>query len=431
MKKLTVVILILLYAGSAWSQTSKDCEPLDVYVRSAKIYTQQRIPDYNQAQKQLSRAIECYPSAVEPQYILAKIQYQKRMYDQFLASAKSIDTLDTAKRYTDSVWQMRRAAWGELFNRGVDSLKASNRVDSLKFAAQQEGNTTAFDSLNNLGRHYLEAAKTLFLFSLEMDSSRSEPYQNLGVLDVRLQNWEDALRWYRQALMTKPGDVDLLRNLVSLNMRLERNDSAMQYLRVLLEQSPDDLEALTNKAAIFAAMGMPDSANMVFEEIITKDPNNKPVLFNLGMTQVQSAQNYMEQEERYIKQANDYSNEYNALAGQGASESKLTAARKRHQDALASWKEVSTHSKESWSHASGMFERLASLDSTDHEAFYYWGLSQFWQKHYDSALVPLERAVALNPGYCDAWQLLTYTYKGVKNEAKATEAQQRFDSCGK
>lgn len=431
MKKLMVAVLILLWAGSAWAQTKKECEPLDVYVRSAKIYTQQRIPDYNQAQKQLSKAIECYPTATEPQFILAKIQWNKRMFDQFLATAKSIDSLDTAKRYTDSVWAMRRAAWGELFNKGVDSLKASNRIDSLKFLAEQAGNTVAFDSLTNVGRHYLEAAKSLFMFSLQMDSSRSEPYQNLGVLDVRLQNWEDALRWYREALLTKQGDVDLLRNLVSLNMRLNRNDSAMQYLRLLLEQSPDDLEALTNKAAIYAALGMPDSANMVFEEIITKDPNNKPVLFNLGMTQVQSAQSYMEQETRYTKQANQYSDEYNSLAGKGGSEAKLSEVRKRHRDAVASLKEASTHSAEAWSHASGMFERLSSLDSTDREAFYYWGLSQFGQKHYDSAAVPLERAVALDPGYCDAWQLLYYTYDRLKESDKAVGAKQKLDSCGK
>jgi len=430
MKKCVLILLAILMATPAWGRNDNDCQPLDVYVRSAKIYLQQKIPDFTAAQKQLDRAIECYPDAPEPQFILSKVYYRKRMYEQLLALSKSLDTLDTEKKFTDSTWQMRRAAWGELFNMGVDSLKASNRLDSLRVAAQQDEDLPRYDSLTNLGRHYLEAAKSLFLFALRMDSSRSEPYQNLGVIDVRLQNWEDALEAYRNALEAKPGDMDLIRNLMSLNLRLEKYDSAMQYVRELLTGNPDDLEALTNKAAIYANMGFPDSANMVFEEIIAKDPNNKPVLFNLGMTQVQSAQDYATQEKRYTQQANDFAEEYNALAAKNAPEKELKAVRKKQSDAVTSLQEAISLRKEAWSKASGMFERLAGLDSTDTEALYYWGLSQFYQDHYDSAAAPLERAVRIDSAYCPAWKLLSYTYPRLGQADKAVEAKQAMEANG-
>jgi Tfp pilus assembly protein PilF len=432
MKRLGILLFVLIAAEAAEAQKSNDCQPLDVYVRSAKVYlVQQTIPDFNAAQKQLDKALECYPEAAEPRFILAKIYYRKRFYDKFLDLARALDTLDTQRHFVDSAWEMRRAAWGELFNRGVDSLKASNKQDSLRAEAQAAGDNALYDSLTNQGRRYLEGAKRLFQFALDMDSSRSEPYQNLGVIDVRLQNWDEALVWYRQSLDTKPGDVDLIRNLMSLNMRLDRLDSAMHYTRVLLEANPDDLEALTNKAGLYARLGFPDSANLVFEEIIAKDPNNKPVLFNLGMTKVQTAQTYMEEKKRFAQDANQFAEAYNKLVADNAAKSKLDAARQKQQDALASLKDASTHAEESWTQASGLFERLAALDSTDYEAMYYWGLSQFWLEHYADAEGPLSSAVTLNSEYCPAWQILSYTFARLGKADKAVEARQKFESCGK
>jgi len=432
MRKLSILFLILIWAASAQAgKDDNDCQPLDVYVRSAKVYlVQQTIPDFNAAQKQLDKALECYPDAAEPRFILSKIFYRKRFYDKFLDLARALDSLDTERKYIDSVWDMRRAAWGELFNRGVDSLKASNKLDSIRAEAQASGDNALFDSLTNQGRRYLESAKHLFMFSLDMDSSRSEPYQNLGVIDVRLQNWDEALVWYRRSLEAKADDPDLIRNLMSLNMRLERLDSAMHYARRLLESNPDDLEALTNKAGLYAKMGFPDSANMVFEEIISKDPSNKPVLFNLGMTKIQSAQTYMEEKKRFVQQANEMAEAYNKLVAEGASESKRKGARQKQEDALASLKDATTHAEESWSQASGLFERLATLDSTDYEAYYYWGLSQFWMEHYDQAESPLEFSVELNADYCPAWQILSYTYARLGKADKAVEARQKFEGCG-
>lgn len=432
MRKLSTLIFILMFAGSVQAGKSEnDCQPIDVYVRSAKVYlVQQTIPDFNAAQKQLDKALECYPDAAEPRFILAKIYYRKRFYDKFLDLSRALDTLDTERRYIDSVWEMRRAAWGELFNRGVDSLKASNKLDSLRAAAQATGDNTLFDSLTNQGRRHLESAKRLFMFSLDMDSSRSEPYQNLGVIDVRLQNWDEALVWYRRSLEAKEGDPDLIRNLMSLNMRLERLDSAMHYARVLLSTNPNDLEALTNKAGLYARQGFPDSANLVFEEIIAKDPSNKPVLFNLGMTKIQSAQTYMEEKKRFVQQANQMAEAYNQLVAQSASASKLKSARQKQEDAMASLKDATTHAEESWGQASGLFERLATLDSTDFEAYYYWGLSEFWLEHYDVASRSLESSVQLNAGYCPAWQILSYAYARLNRADQAVEARQRFEGCG-
>jgi tetratricopeptide (TPR) repeat protein len=275
----TAIMVGLLCAQGALATSPNDCQPLDVYMRSAKIYmgAQGAIPDFKSAQKQLDKAIECYPTTLEARFLLSKIMWNKRLYDQFLDLARALDTLDHQRQFMDTIWQMRRAAWGELFNKGVDSLKASNQIDLDRAKAQESGAHAEFDSLTNVGRRYLESAKGLFLASLDMDSSRSEPYQNLGVIDVRLQNWNDALVWYRKSLATKPTDPDLMRNMVSLNLRLDQQDSALHYVHAILLAQPDDLEQLTNLAGLYAKKGFADSANLVFEEIIAKDPNNKRI----------------------------------------------------------------------------------------------------------------------------------------------------------
>jgi tetratricopeptide (TPR) repeat protein len=401
-------------------------------MRSAKIYmgAQQKIPDFKSAQKQLDKAIECYPDAAEARYLLSIIFYKKRLYSDFLELAQSLDTLDVERRHIDTVWEMRRAAWGELFNKGVDSLKASNDVDVERAEAQAAGNTELLDSLTNTGRRYLESAKGLFLASLEMDSSRSEPFQNIGVITVRLQQYDEALVWYRKSLEVKPGDPDLMRNMVSLHRREGNLDSSLSYVKAILEVEPDDIEQLTNEAGLYAEMGMTDSANVVFEKIISQDPNNQPVIFNLGMTRVECAQTASEDIQRFSAQANEYTQEYNKLAKGGASESKLKPVKQKRDDAMTSLKEAMAISSECWNQARGLFERLSGLDSTDYQAHYFWGMSLFWLEQYDSSLVPLQRAVELKSDYCEAWQVLKFAAARAGDTDLAMTADTELKNCG-
>jgi tetratricopeptide (TPR) repeat protein len=432
MRRYVIAVLLVLWgADGARAEQPGDCQPLDVYMRSAKIYmgAQQKIPDFKSAQKQLDKAIECYPTAVEARFLLSKIMWNKRLYDQFLELARALDTLDVHRQFIDTVWQMRRAAWGELFNKGVDSLKASNAIDLERAKAQEASEAVAFDSLTNVGRRYLESAKGLFLAALDMDSSRSEPYQNLGVIDVRLQNWDDALVWYRKSLETKPDDPDLMRNMVSLNLRRDDMDSARHYVDAILKVQPDDLEQLTNLAGIYSKQGFADSAHQVFELIIQKDPNNKSVLFNLGIAQVQAAQQYAEQIQRYSKQANEYTAQYNKLAAAGPSK-QLDEIKSKRDDAIRSLQETQSLSKDAWGQSAGMFERLAGLDTTDYEANYFWGMSLFWLQKYDAALPPLQHAVALKPDYCEAWQIYYFAATRANQPDVAARAKEKFDACG-
>jgi tetratricopeptide (TPR) repeat protein len=399
-------------------------------LRSPTPSGQQKIPDFKSAQKQLDKAIECYPDAAEAHYLLSIIFYKKRMYSDFLELAKALDTLDVQSKHADTVWEMRRAAWGELFNKGVDSLKASNDVDIKRIEADAAGNTALYDSLTNTGRRYLESAKGLFLASLEMDSSRSEPFQNIGVITVRLQQFDEALVWYRRSLEVKPGDPDLMRNMVSLHRREGNLDSSLFYVKSILEAEPDDIEQLTNEAGLYAEMGYPDSANIVFEKIIAKDPDNKPVLFNLGTTQVQAAQSYADQIQRYSAQANEYTQEYNKLAKEGASDAKLKPLKQKRDDAIANLKDANANSEEAWNQARGIFERLSGLDSTDYEAHYFWGMSLFWVEDYNDALGPLQRAVELKSDYCAAWQVLKFAAARAGQTDLATQADAELKNCG-
>lgn len=432
MLKYAIVLVVALASAGVRAETPADCQPLDVYMRSAKIYmgAQQKIPDFKAAQKQLDKAIECYPTAVEARFLLSKIKWNKRLLADFLELARQLDTLDKNRQFMDTVWQMRRAAWGDLFNKGVDSLKASNDIDLQRDSARLAGQSVLFDSLTSVGRRKLESAKGLFLAALEMDSSRSEPYQNLGVIDVRLQNWEDALTWYRKSLEAKPDDPDLLRNMVSLNQRLNQNDSARFYVAKILAMQPDDMEQLTNLAGLYSSQGHGDSAHMVFEQIISKDPDNKAVLFNLGIAAEVTAQQYTEQIQRYVQQANEYTAEYNKLAS-GGSTKQLDAVKKKRDDAMKSLQEAQVLSKESWNQASGLFERLSGLDSSDVEAHYHWGMDLFWLQQYDSALVPLSYAVQMKPDYCDAWQVYYFSAARANKADLATEAKAKLDACGK
>ncbi len=432
MKKLLIIVLILCTGATAWAgRKDNDCMPLDVYMRSAKIYMGALgvVPDFPSAQKQLSKATECYPAEGEPRYMSAKIYYRKRMYAEFLSITRSLDTLEIGSVYRDTLWDMRRAAWGELFNRGVDSMKISTELDDLIQEAIAVNDTLAQDSLTNEGRRMRESAKNLFLASLEMDSTRSEPFQNIAIISVRLQSWAEALTWFRKALMVSPDEMDLIRNMMSLHLRLEHIDSAMYYTRSILTREPEDMEALINKASLYTKLGDPDSANIVFHQIIDRDPENKPVLFNLGMTQVQQAQAYAKDIQRHLTTMQQSAIEYNKRSAKNAKASVLKKLEQKGADAAKSLGEVQSNSDDAWGAASGLFERLSGLDSTDAEAHFYWGLSQFWLKNYETSLPPLERAISLKANYCEAWNVLHYTFSRLGQDDKSADAEAKAKDC--
>lgn len=432
MKKLLIIVLIFCSSVTAWAgRKDDDCLTLDVYMRSAKIYMGALgvIPDFPSAQKQLNKATECYPAEGEPRYMSAKIYYRKRMYAEFLSITKSLDTLEIKSVFRDTLWDMRRAAWGELFNRGVDSMKIATKFDDLIVEASAVNDTTVQDSLTNEGRRMRESAKNLFLASLEMDSTRSEPFQNIAIISVRLQAWDEALTWFRKALSVKPDEMDLIRNMMSLHLRLEHVDSAMHYTRSILTREPEDMEALINKASLYTKLGDPDSANIVFHEIIDRDPENKPVLFNLGMTQVQQAQAYAKDIQRHLKTMQESAIEYNKLSAKNAKAGVLEKLEQKGADAAKSLGEVQSNSDDAWGAASGLFERLSGLDSTDSEAHFYWGLSQFWLKNYETSLPPLSRAVTLNSNYCEAWNVLHYCYSKLGQADESAEASAKAEDC--
>lgn len=446
MKKLLIIAMILCTGVTAWAgRGDKDCMTLDVYMRSAKIYMGALgvIPDFPAAQKQLDKAIECYPAEGEPRYMSAKIYYRKRMYTEFLAITKSLDTLSLDNVFRDTLWEMRRAAWGELFRRGVDSLKESNKLDERRTEARAARDTTAYDSLTtaydslttvydsltNAGRHMLESARNLFLASLEMDSTRSEPFQNIAVISEKLQAWDEALNWTREALGVAPKEIDLIRKMMSLHLRLDHVDSAMLYTREILTTLPDDMEALINKASLYTKLSFPDSANLVFYEIIDKDPENKPVLFNLGMTKVQQAQVYAADIKRHQQTMRESALTYNEFAKKNAKKSVLEKWRIKGADARTSMQEVQSNSDDAWGAASGLFERLAVLDSSDVEAHYYWGLAQFWMKNYEASLAPLEHAIDLKSDYCAVWTVLQYSYKKLDQKEKFELATAKAKDC--
>jgi tetratricopeptide (TPR) repeat protein len=189
------------------------------------------------------------------------------------------------------------------------------------------------------------------------------------------------------------------------------------------------LEQLTNLAGIYARQGYADSANLVFQQIIQKDPNNKPVLFNLGIAQVERARTLTDGIARYAKQANYFAEEYNKLAASGPSK-KLEEIKVKQSDAIKNLNESRSSSQEAWGQAADIFGRLAGLDSTDYEAHYFFGLSLFWLEKHSEALLPLQHAVELKPDYCDAWQVYYFAATRARKPDLATEAKERFDSCG-
>ena len=83
----------------------------------------------------------------------------------------------------------------------------------------------------------------------------SEVFNNLGVVELRLNHTDDALADFQRAFQKDRSDSDYAFNLGMAFWRLKRYDQAAEYLHKALEQAPDDLETHALLAEVAGRLG--------------------------------------------------------------------------------------------------------------------------------------------------------------------------------
>ncbi len=95
-------------------------------------------------------------------------------------------------------------------------------------------------SLRHLKRRAWEAAREASRRALELDSSRAEAWNHLGVARYQLGQRAAALDAWQRAVEIDPGNLDTLYNLGTRAAELGRREQARRALESFVEQAPPE-----------------------------------------------------------------------------------------------------------------------------------------------------------------------------------------------
>jgi len=96
----------------------------------------------------------------------------------------------------------------------------------------------------------------------------------LGNLHMDAERWDEAVRWYREALAVNPGLVDTITDLGASLVSAGRPEEALPEFERVLQADPGHRNALYNKGIALLQMGRGADAAAAWEELLKRHPED-------------------------------------------------------------------------------------------------------------------------------------------------------------
>ncbi len=94
----------------------------------------------------------------------------------------------------------------------------------------------------------------------------------LGNLHMDAQRWDEAIRWYREALALDPSRPDVATDLGACLVSGGSPEEALAEFEKVLRAAPDYKNALYNKGIALMQLGRPAEAAAVWEDLLKRYP---------------------------------------------------------------------------------------------------------------------------------------------------------------
>jgi predicted Zn-dependent protease len=99
----------------------------------------------------------------------------------------------------------------------------------------------------------------------------------LGNLHMDAERWEEAIRWYREALALDPARPDVATDLGACLVSAGRPGEALAEFEKVLRATPDHRNALYNKGVALLQMGRGTEAAAAWEELLRRHPDDPQI----------------------------------------------------------------------------------------------------------------------------------------------------------
>jgi Tfp pilus assembly protein PilF len=126
------------------------------------------------------------------------------------------------------------------------------------------------------------SADRYYRAAIESDPTFVQAYNDLGLLQVDLGEFEPAIQTLTAGAAVAPNDPRLRYNLAYAYLVAGRADSAIPLLRTVVQAEPDNLEALNNLGTACNLTARFDSAAACYRRLIDRDPGYPTACLGLG-----------------------------------------------------------------------------------------------------------------------------------------------------
>ena len=99
----------------------------------------------------------------------------------------------------------------------------------------------------------------------------------LGNLHMEAEQWDEAIRWYREALALNPALPDTVLDLGACLASAGRPAEALTEFETVLRTDPDHRNALYNKGIALLQMGRASEAVAAWEELLRRHPDDPQI----------------------------------------------------------------------------------------------------------------------------------------------------------
>lgn len=230
--------------------------------------------DSRQAQLSLQRALEIQPDFYPAMDLQAEMALQNRDYVEAERLGKALIT-----KYPN-----RGQGYHILADIAGSRGHNADAINGHRTALSKEPNT---ENALRLARAYIlvgEPAKAAsFLTEWQQTHSSNEQLQSaLAEAYMRAQNWAMARAIYEKILAQQQNRADLYNNLALINLKLNQLDKALSLAEQARQKSPNDSNVVDTYGWILFKQNQPARALQLLREARLRDPNNLSVRYHLA-----------------------------------------------------------------------------------------------------------------------------------------------------
>jgi tetratricopeptide (TPR) repeat protein len=382
----------------------KDWQPEDYFATiegasfASKIFYSMN--NTSKAEKFLKKILEFKPDDLETYDLLAEIYTKQRDYSSAIATYKKITELDVgndAAQYGMGIVYIRMMNWKE----AIPALeKAVHLNPEHKDAYFQIG--SAHQELREFDR----AGEAFKKFIATGPQAPFDAYNRLGICQMELEQYADAVTSFQGALKGIPDDVNITYKMAQSYEKAGQIEQAAETYYKLAEMSPKDARVYFNTVInMYNSAKMPDKAAEAARKMVGLNPNDPDALFNLGFMLVQM--------EKYAEAIEILD--------------KVIALTPEMEYAHLN-KGFSLYSLKQYTEAIEAYTKTVELFPENADAWMFLGMSHMQLKRWGKAVEPMEKSMELRPESGNAYYNLAICYLNLKDNYSARDVYNKLQS---